>query len=104
MADIHDYLVNDKYVNNSDKKNVNDAINPTYYQVGGVECIDAIRSASFSMEAYRGFLKGNVIKYLWRYERKHLRNPVEDLHKAEWYLKKLISSYESNMATESINE
>ena len=40
-------------------------------------------------EAYRGYLKGNVLKYVWRYEKK---NGVEDLEKAQWYLKRLIDS------------
>jgi len=33
------------------------------------------------------FLEGNVIKYVTRYKFKH---GVEDLRKAEWYLKRLI--------------
>ena len=33
------------------------------------------------------FLRGNVIKYLWRYENK---GGKQDLEKAEWYLKRLI--------------
>jgi len=41
-------------------------------------------------EAFRGYLKGNCMKYLWRYTYKN--NPVEDLQKAQWYLAKLISS------------
>ena len=43
-------------------------------------------------EAFRGYLKGNCMKYLWRYTYKHENNPVEDLQKAQWYLAKLISS------------
>ena len=60
---------------------------PDHYTSGGVECIEAIR-ASMSEEAFKGFLKGNVLKYLWRYEKKIA--PTEDLKKAEFYLKKLI--------------
>lgn len=63
-----------------------DAINPQHYQKGGVECIDAIE-ASMTKEAFKGFLKGNCIKYLYRYENK---NGVEDLNKAQWYLSRLI--------------
>jgi hypothetical protein len=44
------------------------AINPAHYQKGGVECIEAIE-ASMSKEAFRGFLKGNCIKYIYRYEK-----------------------------------
>jgi len=64
-----------------------DVVNhPPHYTQGGIECIEAIR-ASMSAEAYAGYLKGNVLKYLWRYEHK---GGVESLQKAEWYLKQLI--------------
>ena len=62
-----------------------DKINPTHYK-GTIECIDAIES-TMTKEAFRGYLKGNVLKYMWRYEKK---NGVEDLEKAQWYLNKLI--------------
>jgi hypothetical protein len=63
------------------------AINPAHYQKGKVECIEAIE-ASMSKEAFKGFLKGNCIKYIYRYENK---NGAEDLKKAEWYLLRLIA-------------
>lgn len=73
---------------------VEDAVNsPTHYNTGSVECIDAI-NASMSQEAYRGYLKGNVLKYLWRFEKK--ANPVEDLKKARWYLDRLIAQQEAS--------
>jgi hypothetical protein len=62
-----------------------DAINPSHYQ-SEIECIDAIK-ASMTKEQFKGYLKGNVQKYLWRYEQK---NGVEDLKKAQWYLDRLI--------------
>lgn len=62
-----------------------DKINPNHYKAE-VECIDAIK-ASMTIEAFNGYLKGNVMKYMWRYEKK---NKVEDLQKAQWYLNKLI--------------
>lgn len=60
---------------------------PSHYASGGIECIEAIK-ASMSHEAFLGYLKGNVQKYTWRYEKKV--NPAEDLKKARWYLSKLI--------------
>ena len=39
---------------------------PTHYTSGNIECIDAIRE-SMSLLEYHGYLKGNVMKYLWRY-------------------------------------
>jgi hypothetical protein len=62
-----------------------DAINPSHYQ-SEIECIDAIK-ASMTKEQFKGYLKGNVQKYIWRYEQK---NGVEDLKKAQWYLDRLI--------------
>ena len=60
---------------------------PNHYTQGGIECIEAMEAA-MSPEAFRGYCKGNVIKYLWRYESKG--NPVQDLLKAQWYLERLI--------------
>lgn len=59
---------------------------PGHYNQNPLECIDAIEG-SMSTDEFAGFLKGNVLKYLWRY--KHKGNPIEDLKKAEWYLVKL---------------
>jgi len=64
--------------------------NPNHYNTGDIECIEAIK-ASMSTEAYTGYLKGNVQKYVWRYEDK---NGVEDLRKAQWYLNALIAEVE----------
>ena len=65
--------------------------NPTHYQ-GEVECIDAIKS-SMSKQQYIGYLKGNIIKYIWRFERK---NGLEDLQKSEWYIQRLIKEINNN--------
>lgn len=59
---------------------------PPHYTQGGIECIDAIE-ASMSAEEFAGYLKGNVMKYLWRYRNKG--RETEDLSKAQWYLNKL---------------
>ena len=69
----------------------NDMVNsPKHYTSGGIECIEAIK-ASMSIEGYRGYCKGNAIKYLWRYE--HKGNSLEDLRKAQWYLNENITTY-----------
>lgn len=67
-------------------KGIDNVNNPSHYNKGGVECIDAIQS-SMTKEAFCGYLKGNVQKYMWRYENK---GGVESLQKAQWYLNKLI--------------
>ena len=59
---------------------------PIHYAAGSIECIDAIE-AQLSAEEFRGYLKGNIIKYLWR--EKH-KGGVESLKKAKWYLNKLL--------------
>lgn len=60
---------------------------PKHYNRGSVECIYAIK-ASMSKEAYKGYLKGNIEKYLWRYEEKG--KPLQDLSKCFWYLDRLL--------------
>ena len=67
---------------------MHDPINPSHYTTGAIECIEAIE-ASMTAESFKGFLKGNCIKYLFRYEKK---NGVEDLKKCEWYLNHLIAA------------
>ena len=59
---------------------------PMHYAAGSVECIDAIE-AQLTPEEFRGYLKGNIAKYMWR-ERK--KGGKESLKKARWYLNKLI--------------
>jgi hypothetical protein len=71
---------------------------PPHYQ-GSIECIDAIE-ASMSAEAFKGSLKANVIKYVWRYEAK---GGVESLQKAQWYLNRLIVTIEAEEAKSRAN-
>ena len=63
--------------------------NPDHYNTGAIEAIEAIR-ASMPTEQFFGYLKGNVMKYLWRYDYKE--KPIEDLRKADWYLNRLIDA------------
>ena len=44
-------------------------------------------------EAYRGYLEGNVIKYLWRHR---LKGGREDLRKAQWYLDRLLECWSND--------
>jgi hypothetical protein len=60
--------------------------NPDHYNTGNIECIEAIEE-SMSSVAFKGYLKGNCMKYVWRYDYKGKQ--VEDLQKAQWYLAKL---------------
>jgi hypothetical protein len=63
-----------------------DKINPDHYLVGGIETIDYIQ-AKLTGEQFTGYLVGNVIKYLSRFEYKA---GEEDLQKARWYLNRLL--------------
>ena len=68
---------------------------PPHYNSGDIECIDAIKE-SMTPEAFIGYLKGNIQKYIWRYEAK---KGVEDLKKAQWYLNRLIKTLEKTKVT-----
>ena len=63
-----------------------DKINPEHYKTGGIETIDYLK-AKLSPEELKGFLKGNIIKYLSRAEQK---NGAEDYKKASWYMEQLV--------------
>lgn len=68
------------------KDSVEDIVNhPSHYTQGGIECIDAMKSA-FGGEAVENFCLCNAFKYVWRNRDK---NGVEDIDKAIWYLNKL---------------
>lgn len=56
------------------------------YTHGPIECIDAIESALTSDE-FRGFVKGNVLKYVWR---EAYKGGDCDLRKASDYLERYI--------------
>lgn len=60
---------------------VDDTFN-TRYRHGSIECIDAIRSA-LTPEEFRGFCKGNIMKYVWRERHK---GGDADLDKARDYV------------------
>jgi len=62
---------------------------PPHYTRGGVECIDALASATAGLEGLDAVCTANAIKYLWRWKQK---NGVEDLRKAQWYINKLIET------------
>jgi len=60
---------------------VKDNINPNHYKQGNIEVIDFIKDQNFD------YLEGNVVKYVSRYK---MKNGLEDLKKAQWYLNQLI--------------
>lgn len=59
---------------------------PEHYTQRGMECIEWIEAA-LTPEEFRGYLKGNILKYFWRHESKG--KPQQDLDKMDWYRRKL---------------
>ena len=57
---------------------------PPHYTKGGIETIDFIQ-AKLSPEEYRGYLRGNLLKYASRMGAKG----EDDAGKAAWYAKRL---------------
>jgi hypothetical protein len=69
---VTEYTVNGKKIN---------TISPNHYAKYKIEPI------SFIVENELDYCQGNIIKYIMRYKDK---NGLEDLYKAEWYIKELI--------------
>ena len=66
---------------------------PKHYTSGKIEVIK-IMEDQLTPEEYRGYIKGQVIKYITRERHK---NGLEDLKKAHWYLTRLINLLERGM-------
>ena len=66
---------------------------PSHYSFDGeIECIDAIE-AQLTTEEFRGYLRGNCAKYLWRCN--HKGNTKQDIEKCNWYLQRLLNTFDS---------
>jgi hypothetical protein len=59
---------------------------PSHYTDGSIETIEAIEAA-LTTEEFRGYCKGNILKYVWRERHK---GGTESLKKSRWYLDRLI--------------
>lgn len=64
-------------------------LQPKHYMQGSHECIDEIK-AMLTPDEFKGFLKGNIIKYRYR---ANLKNGKEDLAKADNYAYYLINGH-----------
>lgn len=70
-------------------KNVVDNVNyPKHYTDGKIEVIEFIEDKNL------GFCLGNAVKYIARAGKKDPTKEVEDLKKAEWYIKRRIKELE----------
>lgn len=67
------------------RPNLDNVNHPKHYtsHPSGVECIQVVEHMSFNI--------GNAMKYLWRAD---LKNGLEDLKKAEWYIRREIERLE----------
>lgn len=63
---------------------------PPHYKNLAIDTLE-LMSVNFSDEAYMGFLEGNVLKYVMRYK---MKNGMQDLRKAQYYLELLINRQE----------
>ena len=70
-----------KYEDVKDEPTWNNPISPNHYQQGKIQVIDFITDQQFD------WLEGNIVKYISRYKTK---NGLEDLKKAQFYIKRLI--------------
>lgn len=67
-----------------------DVINyPNHYKQDNLETIDII-SSCMNKNEFCGYLRGNILKYITRYDKKGAK--IEDLKKAQWYLSRLIEN------------
>lgn len=70
---------------------------PQHYKVGGFEAIDVIK-AKLTPDEYRGYLKGNQLKYLMRANYKDHHD--QDIEKSVWYGNRLVEELrEQNLKT-----
>lgn len=71
-----------------------DAVNhPSHYNKGGIETIAYMRTR-LTDDEFKGYLRGNVIKYIDRAPNKG--KELEDYQKAMWYLSSLIGQLEKS--------
>jgi hypothetical protein len=71
----------------------NDPVNqPPHYTRGEIEYIQAMRSM-LTAEEFKGFCKGNAVKYIWREDLKG--SNISDLKKAVVYLNWAIERLEN---------
>lgn len=74
--------------NGNDGEHYDQVNHPTHYTQGDIECIDAIK-ASLTDDEWRGYIKGNILKYTWR---ERTKGGNESLAKARWYLNRLLTT------------
>lgn len=69
---------------------------PYHYANSGIECIDVMENI-FGSDKVQSFCLCNAFKYIFRCM--HKNNTIEDLKKADWYIKKFIELNEKEQNT-----
>ncbi len=80
----------DREVKNAHTEEVDMVNHPPHYKLSnGMESIDVIR-AVLTPEEYRGWCKGNALKYQFRAGKKDPTKLVQDYEKTQWFLQELV--------------
>jgi len=87
----------DAWANSTKESTFDPVTKPSHYNQKGIECIQAIE-ASMSPIEFQGYLKGNSMKYLWRFRYKG--KMIEDLEKGNWYQALLIEKLKEESSVE----
>ena len=69
------------------ERRIEEAIRPSHYNQGSIECIDAMVSA-FGRKEVATFCKINAMKYIWRLG--HKDDEAQEIGKIKWYLDKYL--------------
>ena len=69
------------------ERRIEEAIRPSHYNQGSIECIDAMVSA-FGRNEVAIFCKINAMKYIWRLG--HKDDEAQEIGKIKWYLDKYL--------------
>jgi len=72
---------------------------PVHYTSSPAHCECGARIECIQITEHLGFCIGNAIKYLWRAD---MKNGVQDLRKAEWYIRREIERREVTSQPEQL--
>lgn len=85
--DTEDKAVEEDANEEEEEEEAHNAVSPSHYKYGDIEVIDYIDQVCRLYGGEQAFYVANAIKYV---SRSPLKNGVEDLRKARWYLDRLI--------------
>ena len=83
------------------ERRIEEAIRPSHYNQGSIECIDAMVSA-FGNEEVAIFCKINAFKYLWRLGHKDAEE--QEVGKMKWYLDKYLELKRKGLTERQIKD